>query len=202
MGLRIQRELKGESCISMDINPSPKKNICTSRSFGTKVRDFQSLKESISSHAARCAEKLRLEKGCARYVSVVIKTNPFSDSDYYCGYKSSSFDVPTNDTLDIINAAENILRSIYKKGLEYKKSGVIVGDIIPQNQVQLNLFDMDEKRIKRKKLDSTVDIINQAMGRSTIHIGSQGIAKNWQLKREKLSPCYTTKWDDLLTINC
>ena len=202
MGLRIQRELKGESCISMDINPSPKKNICTSRSFGTKVRDFQSLKESISSHAARCAEKLRLEKGCARYVSVVIKTNPFSDSDYYCGYKSSSFDVPTNDTLDIINAAENILRSIYKKGLEYKKSGVIVGDIIPQNQVQLNLFDMDEKRIKRKKLDSTVDIINQAMGRSTIHIGSQGISKNWQLKREKLSPCYTTKWDDLLTINC
>tara|TARA_B000000565_G_scaffold254926_1_gene234344 strand:- start:871 stop:1887 length:1017 start_codon:yes stop_codon:yes gene_type:complete len=202
MGLRIQRELKGESCISMDINPSPKKNICTSRSFGVKVRDFQSLKESISSHAARCAEKLRLEKGCARYVSVVIKTNPFSDSDYYCGYKSSSFDVPTNDTLDIINAAENILRSIYKKGLEYKKSGVIVGDIIPQNQVQLNLFDMDEKRIKRKKLDSTVDIINQAMGRSTIHIGSQGIAKNWQLKREKLSPCYTTKWDDLLTINC
>ena len=202
MGLRIQRELKGESCISMDINPSPKKNICTSRSFGTKVRDFQSLKESISSHAARCAEKLRSEKGCARYVSVVIKTNPFSDSDYYCGYKSSSFDVPTNDTLDIINAAENILRSIYKKGLEYKKSGVIVGDIIPQNQVQLNLFDMDEKRIKRKKLDSTVDIINQAMGRSTIHIGSQGIAKNWQLKREKLSPCYTTKWDDLLTINC
>ena len=202
IGLRIQRELKGESCISMDINPSPKKNICTSRSFGVKVRDFQSLKESISSHAARCAEKLRLEKGCARYVSVVIKTNPFSDSDYYCGYKSSSFDVPTNDTLDIINAAENILSSIYKKGLEYKKSGVIVGDIIPQNQVQLNLFDMDEKRIKRKKLDSTVDIINQAMGRSTIHIGSQGIAKNWQLKREKLSPCYTTKWDDLLTINC
>ena len=202
MGLRIQRELKGESCISMDINPSPKKNICTSRSFGTKVRDFQSLKESISSHAARCAEKLRSEKGCARYVSVVIKTNPFSDSDYYCGYKSSSFDVPTNDTLDIINAAENILRSIYKKGLEYKKSGVIVGDIIPQNQVQLNLFDMDEKRIKRKKLDSTVDTINQAMGRSTIHIGSHGIAKNWQLKREKLSPCYTTKWDDLLTINC
>ncbi len=202
IGLRIQRELKGESCISMDINPSPKKNICTSRSFGAKVRDFQSLKESISSHAARCAEKLRSEKGCARYVSVVIKTNPFSDSDYYCGYKSSSFDVPTNDTLDIINAAENILRSIYKKGLEYKKSGVIVGDIIPQNQVQLNLFDMDEKRIKRKKLDSTVDIINQAMGRSTIHIGSQGIAKNWQLKREKLSPCYTTKWDDLLTINC
>ena len=202
MGLRIQRELKGESCISMDTNPSPKKNICTSRSFGIKVKDFQSLKESISSHAARCAEKLRLEKGCARYVSVVIKTNPFSGSDYYCGYKTSNFDVPTNDTLDIINAAESLLKSIYKEGLDYKKSGVIVGDIIPQNKVQLNLFDMDEKRIKRKDLNRTIDIINQIMGRSTVQIGSQGIAKNWQLKREKLSPCYTTKWDDLLRINC
>ena len=123
--------------LSMDTNPSPKKNICTSRSFGVKVKDFQSLKESISSHAARCAEKLRLEKGCARYVSVVIKTNPFSGSDYYCGYKTSNFDVPTNDTLDIINAAESLLKSIYKEGLDYKKSGVIVGDIIPQNKVQL-----------------------------------------------------------------
>ena len=84
------------------------------------------------------------------HVSVVIKTNPFSDSDYYCGYKSSSFDVPTNDTLDIINAAEKHTEIYIQKGLEYKKIRVIVGDIIPQNQVQLNLFDMDEKRIKRK----------------------------------------------------
>ena len=201
VGLKIQHELKGKPCISIDTNPLSKKNICTSRSFGVSVTQFRSLKESISAHAARCAEKLRLEKCCARYVSVILKTNPFSVSDeYYYGYKSTNFDVPTNDTFDIINAAETLLKSIYKEGLVYKKSGVIVGDIIPQSRIQLNIFDIDQKRARRKNLNSAVDFINQAMGRSTIHIGSQGINRRWQLKQERLSPCYTTKWDDLLKI--
>ena len=201
VGLKIQHELKGKPCISINTNPSSKKNICTSRSFGISVTQFRPLKESISTHAARCAEKLRLEKGCARYVSVILKTNPFSVSDdYYYGYKSTNFDVPTNDTFDIINAAETLLKSIYKEGLVYKKSGVIVGDIIPQSRIQLNIFDIDQKRVRRKNLNSAVDFINQAMGRSTIHIGSQGINRRWQLKQERLSPCYTTKWDDLLKI--
>ena len=201
VGLKIQHELKGNPCISIDTNPLSKKNICTSRSFGISVTQFRPLKESISAHAARCAEKLRLEKGCARYVSVILKTNPFSVSDeYYYGYKSTNFDVPTNDTFDIVNAAETLMKSIYKEGLVYKKSGVIVGDIIPQSRIQLNIFDIDQKRVRRKSLNSAVDFINQAMGRSTIHIGSQGINRRWQLKQERLSPCYTTKWDDLLKI--
>ena len=201
VGLKIQHELKGNPCISINTNPSSKKNICTSRSFGISVTQFRPLKESISAHAARCAEKLRLEKGCARYVSVILKTNPFSVSDeYYYGYKSTNFDVPTNDTFDIVNAAETLMKSIYKEGLVYKKSGVIVGDIIPQSRIQLNIFDIDQKRDRRKNLNSAVDFINQAMGRSTIHIGSQGINRKWQLKQERLSPCYTTKWDDLLKI--
>ena len=203
MGLKIQRELKGDSCISIDTNPSPKKNICTSRSFGEKVTDIRSLKESISSHAARCAEKLRQEHGCARYISVIIKTNPFSKiGDYYYGYKTINFNVPTNDTIDIVSAAESLLKSIYKEGLVYKKSGVIVGDIISQNQIQLNMFETDKNRVKRDNLNSAVDLINQSIGRNTVHIGSQGISKVWQLKQEKLSPCYTTKWNDLLTVRC
>ncbi len=203
MGLKVQHELKGKSCISIDTSPSLKKNICTSRSFGVRVTELQSLKESISSHAARCAEKLRQEKGCARYLSVIIKTNPFNKlDDYYYGYKAMSFNTPTNDTIDIVSAAESLLKYIYKKGLIYKKSGVIVGDIIPQDQIQLNMFDIDKKRVKRDNLNSAVDLINQIIGRNTVHIGSQGISKKWQLKREKLSPCYTTKWNDLLRVRC
>ena len=202
-GLKMQRELKGEPCISLDTSPSRKKSICTSRSFGVKVTQLQVLKESISSHAARCAEKLRLEQGCARYVSVIIKTNPFSELDgYYHGYKTMNFNTPTNDTMDIVGAAETLLKSIYKKGFIYKKSGVIIGDIIPQNQIQLNMFDVDQNKAKRDSLNSAVDFINKAIGRDTVYISSQGIAREWQLKREKLSPCYTTKWNDLLTVRC
>ncbi len=203
MGLRMQRELKGDPCFGIDAYPSRKKNIRTSRSFGVKVKSLQTIQESIIAHAARCAEKLRIENSCARYVSVILRTNPFSKSqDYYYGYKSINLEIPTNDSMEIVNAAKVLLGSIYKEGLIYTKSGVIVGDNVPADQVQLNLFYSEQGKEKRKNLYKSVDFINQTMGRDKIQLLGQGIEKKWKLKRENLSPCYTTRWTDLLRIHC
>ena len=195
--------LKGKSCFTIETHPVRKKNICTSRSFGVNVKTLRLIQESITTYAARCAEKLRAEKSCARYVSVVLNTNPFNTSgQHYNGYKSLALSTPTNDTAEINQTAHNLLKSIYKKGLTYKKAGVIVGDIIPENQVQLNLFDIDSNHHKRKNLYSTVDIINQAMGRDKVQILGQGITRRLSLKKERLSPCYTTRWDEILQVHC
>lgn len=203
MGLRLQNELKEKSCFSIDTYPPRKKNICTSRSFGVPVRELRLIQEAITTHAVRCAEKLRSEKGCAKYVSVILKTNPFDTiGEYYNGYKSLSLNIPTNDTVEIIRTANTLLKSMYRKGLTYKKAGVIVGDIIPQDEVQLHLFDIDTNYIKKKNLYGTVDKINQTMGRDKVQILGQGIAKRWSLKRERLSPSYTTRWDELLKVHC
>ena len=203
MGLRMQRELKGDPCFGIDTYPSRKKNIRTSRSFGVKVKSLQTIQESIITHAARCAEKLRIENSCARYVSVILRTNPFSKSqDYYYGYKSINLEIPTNDSMEIVNAAKILLGSIYKEGLIYTKSGVIVGDTVPADQVQLNLFYSEQGKEKRKNLYKSVDFINQTMGRDKIQLLGQGIAKKWKLKQENLSPCYTTRWTDLLRVHC
>ena len=203
MGLRMQRELKGDPCFGIDAYPSRKKNIRTSRSFGVKVKSLQTIQESIIAHAARCAEKLRIENSCARYVSVILRTNPFSKSqDYYYGYKSINLEIPTNDSMEIVNAAKILLGSIYKEGLIYTKSGVIVGDTVPADQVQLNLFYSKQGKEKRKNLYKSVDFINQTMGRDKIQLLGQGIAKKWKLKQENLSPCYTTRWTDLLRVHC
>ena len=203
MGLRMQRELKGDPCFGIDAYPSRKKNIRTSRSFGVKVKSLQTIQESIIAHAARCAEKLRIENSCARYVSVILRTNPFSKSqDYYYGYKSINLEIPTNDSMEIVNAAKILLGSIYKEGLIYTKSGVIVGDTVPADQVQLNLFYSEQGKEKRKNLYKRIDFINQTMGRDKIQLLGQGIAKKWKLKQENLSPCYTTRWTDLLRVHC
>ena len=203
MGLRMQRELKGDPCFGIDAYPSRKKNIRTSRSFGVKVKSLQTIQESIIAHAARCAEKLRIENSCARYVSVILRTNPFSKSqDYYYGYKSINLEIPTNDSMEIVNAAKILLGSIYKEGLIYTKSGVIVGDTVPADQVQLNLFYSEQGKEKRKNLYKRVDFINQTMGRDKIQLLGQGITKKWKLKQENLSPCYTTRWTDLLRVHC
>ena len=203
MGLRMQQELKGDSRFALDVYPARKKNIRTSRSFGIKVKSLQTIEESISTHAARCAEKLRMENSCARYVSVILRTNPFSKSqDYYYGYKSINLEMPTNDSMEIVKAAKMLLGTIYKEGLIYTKSGVIVGDTIPADQVQLNLFYSELGEEKRKDLYKTVDLINQTLGRDKIQLLGQGIAKKWKLKQENLSPCYTTRWADLLRVHC
>ena len=203
MGLRMQRDLKVDPCFGIDAYPSRKKNIRTSRSFGVKVKSLQTIQESIIAHAARCAEKLRIENSCARYVSVILRTNPFSKSqDYYYGYKSINLEIPTNDSMEIVNAAKILLGSIYKEGLIYTKSGVIVGDTVPADQVQLNLFYSEQGKEKRKNLYKSVDFINQTMGRDKIQLLGQGIAKKWKLKQENLSPCYTTRWTDLLRVHC
>ena len=201
-GLKILRELKGEQCFLVNEQPQRKKSICTSRTFPKDTDNLNFIEESISNYATRCAEKLRKQKSCARYVSVFLNTNRFKNpGNYYNDFKSMTFDVSTNDTMEIIEKSKKILNDIYKEGINYKKAGVILGDIVPENKVQLNLFSSSKKYIKMKSLFDSVDIINQKMGRDTVKFLSQGISKRQKLKQENLSPCYTTRWSDILTIN-
>ncbi len=201
-GVRMQRELRGETCFSIDTQPDRKKSICTSRSFSSKLSDIDSIRESVVSHASRCAEKLRYQESCAGNISVVLQTDPYSKSQrYYGGYKSISLNIPSNDTIELVKASVDLLESIYIDNLVYKKAGVIVGDIVPDDSVQLHLFSKDTAR-DRVDLCSSVDFINKTMGRDKVQILGQGVSVRQKLKQENLSPCYTTRWSDLLRVGC
>ena len=76
MGLRMQQELKGDSRFALDVYPARKKNIRTSRSFGIKVKSLQTIQESIIAHAARCAEKLRMENSLS-LIHISEPTRPY-----------------------------------------------------------------------------------------------------------------------------
>ncbi len=201
-GVRIQRELKGECCFSIDTHPNRKKSICTSRSFASKISDIDSIRESVVSHASRCAEKLRIQESCAGHVSVILQTDPHSKLQrYYGGYKSINLEIPSNDTIQLVKASVGLLESIYEDNLVYKKVGVIVGDIMDDNSVQLHLFSRDSDR-DRADLCKSVDFINRTMGRDKVQILGQGLSSRKKLRKEKLSPCYTTSWSELLRVGC
>jgi len=200
VGLKMLRELKGDPCFPIDLSPSTKKNISTSRTFKNDISDMRLLKQAISNHAVRCAEKLRKQKSSGRYIGVFLKTNPFKKrSRYHSAYNFSILSTATNDSIDIVDIANKLLESIYKKGYEYKKSGVVISDIVPENQVQLSLFNNPKNHIIRKKLFDKIDFINRTMGRNKVRILAQGIPE--KLKQENLSPCYTTRWEDLLRVS-
>ena len=193
------KELMGESCISINNNFN-KKSICTSRTFGNMVESLSDLESSITMYATRCAEKLRRQNSCATIAIVYVKTNIFrNDLPYYFNSKIINFSVPTSDTGEIISCILKELRKIYKVGFKYKKAGVILSGIVPNNCVQQDLFDTINRN-KKNKIMISIDKINNKMGRDTIRYASQNFAKKYILKQQRLSKSYTTRWGQLLEI--
>jgi len=201
VGLKLVQELKGISCFPLETNIQAKKNICTSRSFGKPTKEYKQLSEAISTFAARCSEKLRKQKCSASEIRVFIYTNPHnSKHKQYYGYIKLNMDIASNESNIIIKEALKGLKMIYREDCVYKKVGVIVSKVVPDQQVQLSLFDKIENRPRYKILSSVMDKINRTMGRDKLRIATQGFDRKWRMRQEQLSPCYTTRWDDLLKV--
>jgi len=198
-GERTWLELRGTPCIEMD-RSTTKKSICTSRSFGERLTELEPISEAIANFAANCAEKLRKQKSLTSVLLVFIHTNPHATNQpQYSNQKVIQLPVATNDTTELINFALQGLKSIFEKGYRYKKGGVIVSEIVPERPLQGNLFDTKDRE-KFNKVMTVMDNLNASYGKQKVKIAAQGFDRKWKLKNEKLSPCYTTKLEDILEI--
>ncbi|MBJ9886473.1 Y-family DNA polymerase [Citrobacter sedlakii] len=198
---RTVRELRGESCLGLEEYAPAKQEIVCSRSFGDRVTDYEQMRQAICSYAARAAEKLRGEHQYCRFISAFVKTSPFALNEPYYGNSASvKLLTPTQDSRDIIGAATRCLDVIWKDGHRYQKAGVMLGDFFSQGVAQLNLFDDNAPRAGSEKLMEVLDHLNAKDGKGTLYFAGQGIQQQWQMKREKLSPRYTTRYSDLLRV--
>ena len=200
VGLRVKKELEGIACLEMELLPPAKKMICTSRSFGEAQTELEPIREAVATYAARCACKLRKQHSCAGGLMVFIHTNGFKpeepqyEQNFVC-----KLPVATNSTIELIKYALAALGAIYKIGYCYKKAGVIVFEIVPEDQIQGSLFD-NVDRPKHSEVMKTLDEINSKYGRDALKIAVQGSGQKWKLRQEKLSPCYTTRWDEIIEV--
>ncbi|VTM69977.1 DNA polymerase V subunit UmuC [Raoultella planticola] len=194
---RTVRELNGESCISLEEAPPPKQQIVCSRSFGQRITTYDELRQAICQYAERAAEKLRGERQYCRHISAFIKTSPFAVKEpYYGNISTEKLSTPTRDSRDIIAAAVNVLDRIWVPGHRYAKAGVMLNDFCPNGVSQLNLFDEIQPRPHSDALMKVLDGINHS-GLGKIWFAGRGIAPEWQMKRDMLSPAYTTRWKEL-----
>ncbi|MEI9870847.1 Y-family DNA polymerase [Enterobacter hormaechei] len=194
---RTVRELNGEACISLEEAPPAKQQIVCSRSFGERVTTYESMRQAICQHAERAAEKLRGEKQYCRHISVFVKTSPFAVNEpYYGNLASEKLQTPTQDTRDIINAAVRALERIWQDGHRYAKAGCMLNDFTPMGVSQLNLFDIAQPHSNSDQLMKVLDGINHS-GLGKVWFAGRGIAPEWQMKREMLSPAYTTRWGEI-----
>lgn len=196
VGLRLVMELRDISCLELEQCPPPKKGITCSRSFGRAITALKEMEEAVSSYTSRAAEKLRRERLSVSSLSVFLHTNQFKDTPQYSNALTFTLPVATDSTPELIAAALNGIRKIWRDGFAYKKAGVMFLSLVPASQIQTSLFDTAD-RSRAKTLMATMDAINHRFGSGTLQYASSGIAKQWKASFNHCSPAYTTHWDEL-----
>ncbi|NQT65835.1 MAG: Y-family DNA polymerase [FCB group bacterium] len=194
VGLRMVKELRGISCLDLEMDMKPKKEIVSSKSFGNPVTELQELMEAASDYCCVAVKKLRSENQVASLIIVFLSTNRFKNEPQYANYAKTRLPLPSAYTPDFICAANRILKTIYRPGYKYKKVGVMLADIMHQSKAPLDFFQPTYLDDHRKVIMDCMDDINEKMGSHILTYASAGIRKPWQMKREQLTPSYTTSW--------
>lgn len=194
---RTVRELCGEPCLAFEEVIPNRQNILCSRSFGDRITDYHDMREAIASYAARAAEKLRSERQYCRYIGAFIRTSPHDPHHpYYANAASQTLITPTADSRDIIQATLKCLDKIWIPGKRYMKGGVMLGDFFSDGVTQLDLFAEYQPRRNSEQLMALIDQMN-AHQRGALWFAGQGIQKPWSMKRDMLSPAYTTRINEI-----
>ena len=200
-GLRTWEEIRGRQCIDEETSER-RKSICTSRSFADMIRNLDELELRVSDFAAMCAKKLREEGSAAYDVTTFLYTNRFRDDlRQYFPSMTIRLNVAANSTQDIVSAALKAFRLIYRTGYQYKKAGVVVGNIIPQESVQGAIFDFDE--CARQKNDRISKVMDSLGGRSKLlRLGVQRPGHYADgIRTEHRSGLYTTSLDEIINVH-
>lgn len=193
---RTLRELNGTSCIDLEDAPPTKQQIVCSRSFGRRLKRREDVQEALSGFVARACEKLRGERQVCRAMTVFMQTSPFDKAKRYSKSASGQLISPSSDTRAFLKLARDLSDKIWLDGPEYAKAGVMLFDFSSPENVQHTLFDPPENVDRNEALMKAIDSIN-ARHKKALQFASQSGTSEWLMKREFLSPSYTTNWNQL-----
>lgn len=202
-GLRLKHELEGKSVLDLEPIQEQKKSIAITRSFPKQISDFDLLKERISTFSTVCAEKLRAQNSCCHTIIVmlVIDRHTTQSQKYYFNM-AVTLPFATNSSLTISNTAIEILKKlcIGNENIKFKKAGVIVTELIPEDSKQFHLFE--DENPKHINLMKTIDSLNKRIGTKKIKLANQNLNLTWDMNQNYLSPKYTTNFKQILEIKC
>ncbi len=198
VGLRLKHELEGKSSLSIE-KTKIKKNISLARTFEKNYTEFEQIKERISTFAVILSEKLRKQNSDCNALFIFLYSNRHrKDLSQYNNSTVVKLPFPTNSSIELSKFAIEGLKQIFKKGFQYKKTGITALDITPENRRQIKLFENSAS--KHKALMKVIDNINQTTGQQKIKLANQDLKRTWKMKQEKLSPCYTTRLSEIMDV--
>ncbi|ARS40342.1 hypothetical protein CA265_12025 [Sphingobacteriaceae bacterium GW460-11-11-14-LB5] len=200
MGQRMWNELWGKPAIPLEEVREAKKGITVSRSFRNYIEQPDVLAEAVTLYASCLAEKLRAQKLRCLYLQVFLYTNKNrEDHPQHFPVHTHKLLVASNNTSDLVKIAVTVAKKLFQYGNKYRKAGVIATGLVPESELQLNMFS-DHDGGKKDSVSAVLDRLNLAYGRGTIRMATEGYEKKWRLKHEYLSKGYTTRWADIIKV--
>lgn len=195
---RTVRELNGISCLSWDEVKSPKKEVFSTRSFGQRIITKDELRAALVAHAAIVGRKIRRQSSLIKKLMVFASSSPHDDL-YYKQTIVYPFIIATDNTCEIAQAVNKVIDSIYSAGVRFYRCGVGAIELTSKEFIQPDLFIPDHYN---DNLMKCLDNINHRYGDGTLKIATEGHSEKWQMRREFLSPQYTSQWRDIPKIQC
>ncbi len=199
VGVRTVLELRGISCLPLELCPPPRKSYCVSRGFGRPVASLAELKEAIACYGSTAAAKLRRDRRVAQTIQVFITTSRFRPSEpQYANSETLVLPYPTNDTSTIVRAGLGATERLYRPGYSYHKAGVMLMDLSEGAICQGSLFIDEGRRERAGQLMDAIDRLNRQFGAGTVRWAAEGLQQGWRMRAEWRSPRFTTRWDELV----
>lgn len=203
---RTLREIQGVSSLPVESVPKPKEQILRSRSFSHATNDRSVLLSSVSTHMTEVARQLRREKAEAKKAGVFFLTSPFKENEpWHAAEPVTELTLPTSDTMRLVEVACRLVEAHWRPGFRYCKAGAFVTDLIPEGSCSVtgSLFDLPDEECDetRRRLMECLDDLTRRFGKGVWKIGSSGLADGWQMKRDRLTPAYLTRWADIMTVS-
>lgn len=201
VGLRTVWELRGFPCLGIEECSENRKGILSSRSFGFPVKSRRNILEAVSSFATRAGEKLRAQESVAATVTVTLVSSKYANpgQPYKFG-RTITLPNPTANTSVLVKYATALASLLFEEGRTYKKAWVMLTGIIPESEIQADLFSSKLYSSKEHRLMDSLDEVNAKYGKQTLRPASNGIEQHWQMKQQYLSKKYTTRWDELMKV--
>ncbi|MCB0445643.1 MAG: DUF4113 domain-containing protein, partial [Gelidibacter sp.] len=197
---KLKKDLEGIPTLKLDYKEA-KRSIATTRSFEYTYSDIDNIKERISTFATSCAEKLRKQQSSCHSIIVLLSSDRHKkETPQHKTSQMVSLPYPTDSSLIISKVAVKTAVDIFKKGIKYKRAGVVVTGLVPTDNHQLDLFLYENT--KHKPLMQHIDALNTKYEASKIKLGNQDLKRTWKMRQEHLSPKYTSNINEILTVQC
>jgi len=201
VGVRLQLELRGISCLPLEELPAAKQETCVSRSFSRPISDLEELREAVATYVVRAAEKLRRQRQRAGRLSVFARTSPFAPH-FHGASAGVNLPLASSDTAVLLQAALALVPALHRPQRRFVKAGVLLQELQPEEQLQHHLLAPlpPEQQQRREALMAVIDGLNRRYGRGTVQWAACGLQPGWAMRRDQLSRAATTRLKDLPTV--